>query len=153
MNKLIKKMAVILLGLTTMAASASDKSHYATFSYNVHSINKAMTDKQCAELSSIARYQTIVDDKVIFEKNPNYTLSEYQRTNVTYLSKDRYLFTGYTHLTFVLDGKKQTARDEVAFVLSIPEQKIQGSFILVGYCKGNLLGVDETLNQWPPPSD
>ncbi len=152
MNKTAKTMTIILLGLTTMVANASDEPHYVTFSYNVHSINKAITDKQCAELYTIPRHYTIVKDKPIYEINPNYTVSDYQRTNVTYFSKDSYLFTGTTHLIFVIDGKKQTAKEEEVFLLSIPEQKIQGSFLLVGYCKGNNLGMDETVNQWPPAS-
>ena len=53
-------------------------------------------------------------------------------------------------INFSLNGKTHSTREDVAFVLTIPDQKIQGSFIVDGYCKGNMIGVNQNSNQWPP---
>ena len=140
----------MLFGLTTAVANATVEPLYIAFYFNMHSINQAITDKQCEEIFNMPNQYTIVNDNVIYKENPNYTLSNYHRTNVTYLSQTQYLFTGSATITFNLDGKLQTSRQESAAVLSIPEQKIQGSVIIDGYCKGNWIGTNQNSNQWPP---
>lgn len=147
----IKKAIVCVLGLTSfMAHAKTTEPQYVIFHFNLHAISNLMTDQQCQDLLSLPRQYTIVEDKVIYKENANYTISDYQRTNVTYLNDTQYLFTGTSTIHFSLHGKTQTARETVAFVLTIPDQKIQGSFIVEGYCKGNILGLNQNNNQWPP---
>lgn len=147
----IKKTIVCILGLTSVTTQAAiTEPLYAAFYFNLHSISKSVTDKQCDDLFRIPRQYTIVNDKVIYKDNANYTISDYQRTNVTYLNKMQYLFTGTSTINFSLKGKTHSTREDIAFVLTIPDQKIQGSFIVDGYCKGNLIGVNQNSNQWPP---
>ena len=149
MSTLIKTTLIIFLGLSSATASATTELLYVNFYFNLRSISNVITDKQCEDLFKISRQYTIVNDKVFYKPHPDYTISNYKRTNVTYLNKTRYLFTGVSTITFTLDGKTQTAKEDVAFVLTVPDQRIQGSFILDGYCKGNLIGVNQNDNLWP----
>lgn len=148
----IKKTIVCILWLTSLTthAAATTEPLYLAFYFNLHSISKSVTDKQCDDLFRMPRQYTIVNDKVIYKDNANYIISDYQRTNVTYLNKIQYLFTGTSTISFPLNGKTHSTKEDVAFVLTIPDQKIQGSFIIDGYCKGNMIGVKQNNNQWPP---
>ena len=147
----IKKTIVCILVLTSVTTHAAiTEPLYAVFYFNIHSISQSVTDKQCEDLYRMPRQYTIVNDKVIYKDNANYIISDYHRTNVTYLNKIQYLFTGTSTINFSLNGKTHSTREDMAFVLTIPDQKTQGSFIVDGYCKGNLIGLIQNNNQWPP---
>ncbi len=144
------KTLIISLGLISTIASATTEPLYVTFYFNLHSISNAATDKQCEDLFKIPRQYTIIKDKVVYKDHPSYTVLNYKRTNVSLLSTTQYLFTGISTINFTLNGKTHSAREDISFVLTIPDQRIQGSFIIDGYCKGNLIGVNSNANQWPP---
>ena len=151
MSKVITKITACILGLISVESNAATTEPlYVSFYFNLHSISKLVTDKQCEELFKMPRHYTIVNDKVVYKNHADYIISDYQRTNVTYLSKVQYLFTGASTISFSLNGKPHSTREDVSFVLTIPDQKIQGSFIVDGYCKGNIIGVNENSNHWPP---
>lgn len=144
-----KKMTIICFCLMASLSFAQTNKRYVIFEYNFHSITPLMTNKQCEEHFKSPLFYQIENDHVIYEQNPGFTVSDYQRTNVTHLDKDTFLFTGKSTYTFDLNGKKQVAKEESAFVLKIKEQVIRGSFIIEGFCKGNLIGVEESVHQWP----
>lgn len=150
MNRKNHFVVAIALGLMSTFTMAANEPSYIEFHYNIHSINPSITDAQCESLLKEPRRYTITNDQVTYLDNPNYTVSNYQRTGVTYLSKTQYLFTGISTFHFKFNDKAVTAKETAAFVLMIPEQRIQGSFIIEGYCQGNLIGLNQNSNQWPP---
>lgn len=146
----MRKILIIFLVLISPITFAITESLYVSFYFNMHSISDSITDKQCEELFKIPRQYTIVKDKVVYKDHPSYKILDYKRTNVSFLNNTQYLFTGVSTIKFTLNDKTHTARENVSFVLTIPNQQIQGSFIVDGYCKGNLIGVNSSANQWPP---
>lgn len=152
MSTAIKKTLACILGLTSISASATTTTDplYIMFYFNTRSISDSITDKQCEDIFKISSQYTIINDVVVYKQHEGYKTLNYQRTNVTYLNKDQYLFTGSSNIEFSIDGKTHSAKQASAFVLTISDQKVQGSFILDGYCTGNLLGTNQNSNQWPP---
>ena len=136
-----------LSALTTFAASSTPQ--YVQFYFNVHSISSSMTDADCQSIFSTPLYYDIKDGQSIYQMNTHYIMSDYQGSNVTHLDDSNYLFTGTSKMNFELNGKKYSAQENSAFLLSLAEKKIKGGFILEGYCKGNLIGFDQSVNQWP----
>lgn len=145
----LKNLLFVFLYALTNLCFAQENPRYVMFLYDFHSINASLTNKQCEErFKSPISYQ-IENDKVIYETNTDFTVSDYQRTSVTHVDKNTYLFTGNSIFTFNLDGKKQVAKEEAAFVLKRNEKIIKGSFIIQGFCEGHLIGVEQSAHQWP----
>jgi hypothetical protein len=149
MRSILKKLTVLSLCMISHSILADDNKRFVIFNYNLQSINPSLTNQQCEELFKSPIFYRIENDKVIYETKSGYTASNYQRTNVAFIDKHNYLFTGTSTYAFDWNGKKQTATEESAFVLRKKEKMIRGSFIIKGFCKGNLIGVEETNNKWP----
>jgi hypothetical protein len=143
----------ILIFLSYANVFADSAPQYVLFRYNIHSINKAITDKQCQVLLNAPSYYDIINDKVVYKNSDsNVILSNYIRTNVAYIDKQHFLFNGSAQIAFSMLGKSRIAKQDISFVLNTMEQQVRGNFIIPGYCKGNIIGVDQNNNYWSPIS-
>jgi hypothetical protein len=142
MKKIILTISLFLLSASTLAQMQQD---YVMFHYNIHSDGKKWSDDQCSQMLSDPVYYNIVNDKPIYQNNPNLTDISYQRLSVTNINKQQILFTGKTNFTF--QSKPYAAN--VSFVLDINQSMIRGSERIGGICVANFIGLQQHGNTWP----
>jgi len=148
----MRKLLIGLCFCLPMAVLAAN-SQYVSFHYNVISAGKTLTDEQCRAIFSSPVYYNIVENKPVYKqsKNASFEVLSYKRLQVAYISNLELLFTGQQKVKLNVNGKSVNTNLMMSFVYNKPQEMVRGSWIVPGYCKGNLVGLKQGLNHWVEP--
>ena len=144
----MRKCIIYLLLLLPLFVFASNDDGFVVFHYNIKSLSKTISDAQCESALNKRLYYNIVNDKPIYIDDSKKHPMSYRRETTTYLDQNKRLFTGI--LQFYPNGTKRMEHD--SFMLDIMRHTIQGSFYIKNYCTGNIIGVQQKMNNWKHPS-
>ena len=144
-NKLFSILILSSLPLISIAASYE----YMSAPYNMTSVSDDITDQQCQEIFKNPTFYNIKNDHAVYKKtNGLYQINSFTRISTTYLSKNQRLFYGKQNISLILNGKESTVDADLSFLLDLHSSTIRGSLYVPGYCKGNIMGVKQNLNNW-----
>jgi hypothetical protein len=142
------RLILLLLITPLISVFANNKSNFVMFNYNIKSTGDHFSDSQCNKFFNHPHYYDIINDKVVYLKNPSpngVTYLNYKRLMVTYIGKNSRLFYGTSKVRL---NKKLLLKDNVSFLLNTNTRTIRGSFYIPQYCAGNFIGIQQKLNSW-----
>lgn len=149
---MLKKLFIsaVIFGSLPLATFAENY-EYMSVPYNMVSVSDELTDQQCQQIFRTPMFYNIENDQAVYEKTDSpYQVTSFTRISTTYLSQTQRLFYGKESMIIRFDEKKKplTVDADLSFVLNLMTSEVRGSLYIPGYCKGNIIGVKQSLNQW-----
>lgn len=112
---------------------------FLVWHYEVESVNPKISHQACAHLLRLPYEYTLdADNKLVLRTQNPVQLSDAKLISKIWLRRHTYLF----HISVDTEFEKNKIPENVEYVFNRSQHLIKGSFILSGFCKGQIVGVE-----------